>query len=105
MLSKITATIDASEKKKSVTATKIVSRKMSVWLESKKRWKLPATYSSADEIKSRNVKSVMRKRIFCMRYTKGANLILKTFGFIVLKTIPLFVKIYQRIFFLSRGIS
>lgn len=43
MLSKITATIDASEKKKSVTATKIVSRKMSVWLESKKRWKFPAT--------------------------------------------------------------
>lgn len=42
-LSKITATIEASEKKKSVTAVKIVLRKMNAWVESKNFWKFPAT--------------------------------------------------------------
>ena len=66
-LSKIVTMIDTTEKKNNVTATNIVSRKMNVWLESKKRWKFPATYNKIDESKSKKLKSVMRKRIFCMR--------------------------------------
>lgn len=58
-------------------------------MESKKFWKFPAVYKRVRQAKSVNVKSVILKKIFCKRYTKGATLVFENF-ICILNFIPYF---------------